>query len=676
MSDVKTTSDYWLDGLTEGYDFSKSKNVNLGVTIIRLANAKKAISNFVNILTNKTIPVQFISGGNSSTDGKTVKISTAITKKEDFDPAVGLALHEGAHIVLSDFSIRKLVWMHVPGEIFDVAKKKKIKKQTVLDLIGDMHNYIEDRYIDNYIFTTAPGYRGYYVALYNTYWNNEVIGEMLASTMYRAESLDSYKYRILGLTNIRTDLMALRGLYKIAKVIDLKHINRLIDPQDRLNVAYDIVKIILDSIADVVEDDTKSNTDSISDNGEEVENPDPLFEEPECPINTTNIGVVSDISTPKQLEITKELTKQTNFLNGDVAKNIIDSSTNMLLDTIEKSGVSICKVGKELLTTYTQERCPGIDCIVIKNLTRELIETDHFPLKHQLLKCMGKLSSSAQITTDAVNEGIRMGTILGRKLQIRNDSNVTTFTRKRSGKIDNRLLSDLGWESESVFYNKQVDAYNNVFLHISVDASASMLEPIEKWTNTLSAVVAICKAGSMLKNLQVTVSFRTTVSNDSDQIESIPYIVIAYDSSKDKFNKVVNLFPLLMPGGCTPEGLTYEAILDTFNQKNVGEERYFINFSDGEPFMKCVVANEVIEYYGERAATHTRNQINMIKNAGYGVLSYFIESECNCNMPHIQKDVEEMMNIFKKMYGNDAKFINITNILDIIKTLNHLFTKK
>ena len=68
----------------------------------------------------------------------------------------------------------------------------------------------------------------------------------------------------------------------------------------------------------------------------------------------------------------------------------------------------------------------------------------------------------------------------------------------------------------------------------------------------------------MIDNLDVRIDFRTTHGN-------FPYVVIAYDSTKDSFAKIKNLFPMLSPSGYTPEGLCFEALSKTFvpSTKNV-----------------------------------------------------------------------------------------------------------
>ena len=73
--------------------------------LIKLSARRRAIANFVNILTGQDIPVQFSSRGNENyTDGKVVVIS-ADAKNETFDSDVGLALHEASHILLSEFGV-------------------------------------------------------------------------------------------------------------------------------------------------------------------------------------------------------------------------------------------------------------------------------------------------------------------------------------------------------------------------------------------------------------------------------------------------------------------------------------------------------------------------------------------------------------------------------------------
>ena len=65
---------------------------------------------------------------------------------------------------------------------------------------------------------------------------------------------------------------------------------------------------------------------------------------------------------------------------------------------------------------------------------------------------------------NAVVKGIQLGTLLGKKLQIRQESNTTIFPRRTSGKIFKRHLAAIGCGIESVFYKTQVDKYDKLNL--------------------------------------------------------------------------------------------------------------------------------------------------------------------------------------------------------------------
>jgi len=164
---TNTNSSYWLsdwdddDIITETFNDVEKKSHNL----YKLASSKRAISNFVNIVTNESIPVKFNTRGNSYTDGKTVVIGANIVESKDFDVAVGLALHEGSHIKLSDFSLLADIYSLVPKYVVDGAIKKGITNS--ISIIKDLWNYVEDRRIDNFVFNSAPGYRDYYRAMYD-----------------------------------------------------------------------------------------------------------------------------------------------------------------------------------------------------------------------------------------------------------------------------------------------------------------------------------------------------------------------------------------------------------------------------------------------------------------------------------------------------------------------------
>ena len=65
-----------------------------------------------------------------------------------------------------------------------------------------------------------------------------------------------------------------------------------------------------------------------------------------------------------------------------------------------------------------------------------------------------------------------------------------------------------------------------------------------------------------------------------------PAIFIAYDSRKDKINKIATLFKHITCPGITPEGLCFEAIQKEIVDGSGDMDSYFINFSDGAPYFE------------------------------------------------------------------------------------------
>ena len=116
MTRINQNSNYWIGNMTGSVDAwwrDEEVTKKKGKDLVALAGYRRAIANFVNIVTNKQdVPVRFASSGDSYTDGKSVTLSSNINDK-NFDPIVGLALHEGSHIVHSDFELLKDLRTHI-----------------------------------------------------------------------------------------------------------------------------------------------------------------------------------------------------------------------------------------------------------------------------------------------------------------------------------------------------------------------------------------------------------------------------------------------------------------------------------------------------------------------------------------------------------------------------------
>ena len=690
---VKQNSTFW-DSNSNDVDVDEflglDTDVKKGKDLVALAGYKRAISNFVNIVTEDNIPVVFNSNDQSYTDGKKVVIGANIDDKK-FDVAVGLALHEGSHIKMSDFNLLKNLEINIPAEIFVLAEKINVDRYTVINTIKSILNYVEDRRIDSYIFRTSPGYKSYYHAMYDKYFYSKQVDKGLLSSEFRTECIDSYMFRIINLHNSNRQLGSLKGLKEIYETIDLGRIQRglMRDTNEAFNVACDVMSLILMNIDPIkVEDNKDEQGDSNQDGNSEGEGgsgdgssdggntitdeelQDMLDSDSVAPSENLSNDDGSDsveLSERQKQMLKKHFDKQEKFLDGDVQKTKLNKKESKDIQSIEESGATYENVGNGIPKHYYSDSVgKGTKCLVVRKMTKSLIDSDQFSCCNSYnLSNYNSDSEWRSKTYNFVEEGFRLGAILGRKLQVRGEESQLKFTRQDSGKIDKRLISELGFGNSNVFSHTLTERFNKAYLHISVDASGSMGG--KKWNKAMTSAVAMIKACDMAGNIDVVVSIRTTHNGGrygrGSQGSDVPLILVAYDSRVDKLVKVKNLFGALDVSGTTPEGLCFEAIQKDLIPGNSNQDSYFINFSDGQPYY----GNSDIDYCGEKAESHTRKMVNNMKAMGISVLSYFIGGEY---------DYDDDNKAFTNMYGKDAEFINATNMMSVAKTMNKKFLSK
>jgi hypothetical protein len=738
-------SSFWYDDYDTSFDyleeygsfqkkdleaFKKTHN------LYKLASVRRAISNFVQIVTGKSIPVSFAQKSESCTDGKKVILSADV--EDNFDVSVGLALHEGSHIVLSDFSMletlsnvrdrldthnrhmemanKVAVETNQPITYSDDAieqthnnyidqngkgyteqlkqiylKNGKIGKfgfptDEVLNTLQGLTNWIEDRRIDHFIYNSAPGYRDYYVSMYDHYFNDKAVTKGVKSDEFTDETIESYMFRIINIMNENTDLSKLKGLRSIYRKLNLKGIDRLKSSADSLELATDIMADILgyvsasqqqqgggkgkgnsdsgapnnDPNADINETGEGENKDMGGANGAADVNPTNSTEDSNQSGNSNGTANGNNLSKSALEQLIKKFQKQKDFLNGNVKKKKITKQENQKLDNITESGTELVRVGSDYVNDSGERIGKGVDCIVVKRLTKDVLESDDFPFTSKSWREDGLSVYFA----DEVKRGVMLGTLLGKKLQIRSESRDTIFNRLKKGKIDGRLIATLGYDNENVFYTKETDQFKKANLHISIDYSGSMGG--DKIRKTIVSTVAIVKACQMARNINVQVSIRSTESGG----RSLPYVALVYDSRRDTFKHFCYVMSVCSVTNTTPEGLCFEAILKQLIPSTNDTDSYFLNFSDGQPTYSINSGDDSIHYSGTNAAKHTRRQVKKMQGNGLHILSYFI-TERSSNFEHTSD-----WQIFKECYGNDAKYVNVENMFEDAKTMNELFLKK
>ena len=498
-----------------------------------------------------------------------------------------------------------------------------------------------------------------------------MIDKALQTDEYTSLDWDSYIFRIINLTNKNSNLDALPGLRDIRNLI-FSNVKNLNSTKEAFDIALKVFHILLDNMdvptPNPTEQPQDGNGDESVDGGENSDGGEgsESISDGELDDMIDNGLTEGDGSNTKKVQLTDSqkkslenaIKKQKKFMDGDITKKKLSKKDKASIDTVESAGMSYVDVAG-VTDRWTGKKTPT-KVLMVKKFNKALAESKTISMIED-----PNYKWYSEDNKEAINKGLVMGTILGKKLQVRGESRETKWTRLDSGRIDKRLIAELGFGNDRVFNTTFIESYSDAFLHISVDASGSMGG--DKWINTQTAVSAIAKACSMINNVDLVISYRSTQDASNGYRRSgnqtFPLMLIAYDSRVDKINKIKNLFPLLRPSGTTPEGLCFEAIIKEIEVGSNDKDSYFLNFSDGMPMFQ----NSDIDYYHDTAINHTSKMVKEIRNRGVKVLSYFIGGTY---------DSRDEKGPFTKMYGSDAEFIDVTSVLPVAKTMNKKFLQK
>ena len=598
-------SKFWLKYTPEGY-----------FNLIELANTQRAITNFVKILTNKEIKVDFYSNNrvDSYTNGKQITISSTISMN-NIDSVVGTALHEAAHCKYTDFNVLK--------RLNNVLLARNINSGR--EMVSTLLNFIEDRRIDSLVYKNAPGYQGYYRSMYKRYYYSKIVDKALKGPEFREENWESYLFRIINIFNKNTDFSALAKLSEIFNIIDLKNIDRLKNTSNSLEVALDIYNILAEHFKNMDSKQRKSQVNKNKQNSKD--------------------------NSPSKEETKKAFNKQEKFLKGDINKKALSKKENIKIEAINKSSI---KEAKTSAIDKNGVKRTHRKVHVIDGITDSLIKSNLYGVFN--------ISNFAQ--RDNIIKGINLGKKLLRKLQITNEQVTLASKRLKYGKIDTKRIYSANFEDD-IFYKIDRASYKPISIHLSIDGSGSMQG--EKWNQVLINTIALGYVSLHMNNIDLTISIRTTGidPNLSSQTEQIPLLILAFNSKKHTIKNLKKLGHFVAKG-LTPEGMCLNALNDYIPKSSYYLDSYLINMSDGFPTFE----SSAFKYKGKSAILDTTKAVNNIKRKGVKILSYFIES------PSSYTKSAELVKDFRTMYGKSATFIDPKNVNQVTKTLNNLFLER
>jgi hypothetical protein len=726
---MTTHSSYWLDDSILDDTITDSEEGADLHKIIRLAAIRRAITNFVTILTNKNIPVMYSSGKQSYATGKEVVLS-ADDRPDKFDSMVGLALHEAGHILLTDFDfLEEIVGIQSgrtfwngkpipdpPRDIYEMVLHPQLSAmlprpvdpsvtaynyspeftvimQWMFGKLKYLMNILEDRRIDLYVYQTASGYRPYYAALYNEDTLTKELGKHLKwNPKWREITVDNYMNRILLSIHPMADPDALPGLRQLYTIMDIQNIHRLA-PTDtwKTGTSYDdmpplwktaneMLLVILKYVKEWRETTATQSAPTTGAAGGTEGVYVPLFDEqtglPNLDMAPLDSVPMDETPTPRDVDapdITKAGKVKEAKLNDKKADRDVEKLKQQLngdqkkkkVNKKENDAIDALDQAQAELVNLKGEDIAGGTAMVINKMTEGLLTQSWFPFS------AGWRSESY---LKYIKQGRRMGTILLNRLQVRNDPVMTKTTRLPQGGMDRRLLAQLGMDITSVFQKSRVDTYKPAMLHLTLDASGSMQGP--KWHQVLVVASALAYVGTQSRTIDTVITLRGG--------DGMPIVGKVFDSRIHSFNEWSRWATRLGPNGATPEGLCYQATMEMLLECSQTHNVYFINFSDGEPNFYLDTramsgpgkkgkrygrGGTDIYYANNVAVNHTKKQIRLLKDNGIKVLSYFISSSSEYHNARA-------LDTFRAMYGQDAVKVNVENATEVLRTLNKLLLER
>jgi hypothetical protein len=631
-------TNYWLKGslfdkkesmFKDEYGFKEDK-----YDFFALAQYQRAVANFVHIMTgDSNIHVQYNNNGHNMTDGKTVHLSASINEK-DFDSNVGLALHESSHILYTDMNkfrdaVSNLVYYphnFLKDENGDLifSSAEEVEKIFTLGAYSDKRdffksivNIIEDLYIDAMTYTAAPGYRIYYKSLYNKFFGDEKVTRGFYDEEFMKPTSHNYLFHLCNFRSPYRNLNALPALQLVWDKLDLQNIRRLKTDEDRINLAYTVAGIITKQLSKELQ---KNEPEQEPDNQDgDGNNKDYDYEPPvDNPGPQIPDGVSDKPLTDKQIEqIQKLFQKQKDLINGDTKKTKLSKSDAQKVDAVSSVNLDEQIVARNFEDDYGKFNPRGIKTFIVRNINRKFMESD--------VSAPFGIRKAGWRRRD-ISRYIALGKVLAKKLQIRNEERVTTSTRLKSGRIDARLLHEIGSNNYEIFKQITIHEYQPSYIHLSIDQSGSMSG--DKFEESVKLAVMFAVAAKQIKNLHVVISARSVYADHfgrhrgKSTMHDTPYLVYLYDSNKHNIAHIRDVFETIYTTNTTPEGLCFEAIMGEILKQSANTDAYFINLCDGQPYMTNDKQHFV--YRGVTAQTHSRKQVERMRARGINVLTYFI----------------------------------------------------
>lgn len=478
---------------------------------IFLAQVQRGITNFVKILTGKNLPVEYATTGDSMTDGETVYISSKINQNT-IDYTVGLALHEASHVLLTDFGYLN----KKKGKVLEY--EYKIPGEDIDDVFT-LVNFVEDKRIDNFVYSTAPGYQFYYEELYKKSFYNEIVDKNLQNDTFIKPTWDAYFFRIINIFNRNSKLDALPGLKEVGDLLAFDRINMLQSTRDSVQLAVEIYNIIKPHI---IEEEEESNSDKDSQENKTREHVD----------------------------------RQKNFINSQYRKKRVHKKVK---DQVNKLANSDTKINNYSLSQNTS--IPTL-------ITKDWEEYFTGPFGHN---------------EEAVNKGLFLGKQLLKKLKVRNTVKKDIFENQKKGKLNSSKLYQAPFNENLFYRIEKEDYKNVfIHISLDLSGSMRGEKLTQTIQTAVAIAYAACNIKGFDVEISLRGTIDPNKSKSMHSSNQIPVLAYAFNSKKDSVKKLQK-FKKIITCGMTPEGICLDQIRKDLPSPSHYQEIYLVNISDGLP---------------------------------------------------------------------------------------------
>lgn len=414
-----------------------------------LGKLRRSVADFVRMVTRQDIPVEFSTTDQSYSDGKSVVISGAHSP-EAVDVTVGLALHEAAHVVLSQNLFDVLKVMRIDNAVFlrqsYITPEYRALGLTDHGFLRMVMNVLEDRRIDSWMYERVGGWKAYYLALYAHYFHTPEVRKALTDPANRVESLNNYDLHITSMPSKYFDETALKLLPAVMQIVDLPNVRRFDDFNTFMKAAQDIVVLLYS--------DSQVDRQYVADQQPARAHRELVMGRP----NTTADGQIN----PE----TAQAIKQTEDMSVTTFNQSL--SENGTRQTYPVTVIDNIKTANPAVLPYAGQR--------------------------------GTYSSY-------IEAGLLRGNVLARKLRIMGEDFPIKMNRQKEGRLDRRRVAALGHEDVTVFARQHLVKSHPVHVHLTIDASSSMNG--SGFGNSIAFAAMLARAAERVDSFTLEISLRS-----------------------------------------------------------------------------------------------------------------------------------------------------------------------